>query len=80
MCNEKIPDKDYPFHCNYDSKTGSILELNAEEFDQRLVQSSAECSKLLAPTCSLHVASTIILPWLENKEHVMLVGPECAGK
>lgn len=69
-----------PFLCSYDPKNDALTTPDPNDFDPVDVNDSAVEDRLLVPTSNLHVAYGMIQPWLINKEHVLLVGPEACGK
>lgn len=80
LSEEKTPDKESPFWCDYDPKTDTLVAPNSKEFQSSHIGDQNDDERLLVPTVNLIIGYTIIQPWLTNKEHVMLVGPEACGK
>ena len=76
----KVPNKEQPFHFCYDPKADALVALNSPEFDWSHGDSNVENDRLLVPTSNLQITHTIIQPWLENKQHVLLIGPEASAK
>ena len=71
----KVPATKNPFDCSYDAKLDSLVPLcDFEPTDDHAR------NELLVPTSNLLVTYQIIQPWLVNKEHVLLIGPEASGK
>ncbi|KAI9564905.1 hypothetical protein GHT06_008646 [Daphnia sinensis] len=77
MCGEKTPDVENPFLSTYDAKLDALVIPNPNELDSTLWNDE---QKLLVPTINLQVAYQMIQPWFNNKEHVLVVGPEACGK
>ena len=80
MSKINAPDPEHPCDSTYDPNADALIELNATEFDQTVMEEESEIFRLLVPTSNLHFVSTVIEQWLERKEHVLLVGPESSGK
>lgn len=80
MCGEKTPDMENPFLCSYDPKADTLVTPNSDDFESTHVIESDDNEQLLVPTSNLQVAYGMIQPWLSNKDHVLLVGPEACGK
>ena len=80
MCGEKTPDMENPFFCSYDSKADVLVVPNPNDLDPAQLNDPADGERLLVPTVNLHVTYAMIEPWLNNKKHVLLVGPEASGK
>lgn len=73
----KCPNPENPLECLYDEKLDALVPLYPSKLN--LMETNDE-HELLIPTVSLQVAYSIISPWLHNKEHVLVVGPEACGK
>ena len=81
ICQVNVPDQERAFdYCSYNAKNDSLETLNSEEFEKFITEYEEETESILAPTSNLHLASTIIDPWLTNRDHILLVGPEASGK
>lgn len=80
MCGEKTPDTENPFLCSYDPKADALIIPNPNDFESTHLIESGDEEQLLVSTTNLQVAYEMIQPWLSNKEHVLLVGPEACGK
>ena len=78
MCEVNAPNAEHPYLCQYDPQSDSLTNLNYAEFNQAILDDDTD--NLLVPTSSLCLVSAIIKPWLDNKDHVLLVGPEASGK
>ena len=61
-----------PFMCNYNEELDSLVDLIPSDFETSLQNVDNEDSQLLVPTSNIHVAYSIIQPWLENKQHVLV--------
>lgn len=61
-----------PFMCNYNEKLDSLVELIPTDFETNPQNVDNEDSQILVPTSNIHVACSIIQPWLENKQHVLV--------
>lgn len=79
MCGEKTPDLENPFLCRYDSKLDALVSLDSNILDTTQHWNNDE-QNLLVSTTNLLVAYEMIQPWLNNKEHVLVAGPEACGK
>jgi hypothetical protein len=78
MCGEKAPDMENPFLCRYDSKLDSLVTLDSNVLDS--THWNYDEQNLLVPTTNLLVTYEMIQTWFDNKEHVVVVGPEACGK
>lgn len=80
MCGEKVPDTENPFLCCYNSRNDTLVTPDPNDLCGAHSNESGDDDLLLIPTFNLCVAYLMIRPWLANKEHVLLVGPEACGK
>lgn len=74
----RCPNPENPLESSYNEKQDSLVPLDPNELT--LIESNDDHQELLVPTISLQTAYSIISPWLDNKEHVLVVGPEACGK
>lgn len=72
LSGEKSFDLANPFMCDYSEKLDLLIQLNPLNFDLSLHSAEIGEAQYLVPTASIHIAFTIIQPWLENKQHVMV--------
>ena len=74
----KFPNPENPLVTTYNEKQDALVPLDLNELT--LSESNDAHLELLVPTLTLQTAYSIVSPWLTNKEHVLVVGPEACGK